>query len=119
MPCTVWQSEGLWPDNRKRAISKEGLDYAGTVCKQPLLGWQVVLENLSPSPRGPHSFPGFESLGGHFFARRPRLKKVQFEQKKAVSNIFYGAPGPGYGVFVRVHIGYQTRIKFLLGSEPI
>ena len=34
---------------------------SGCVRTQPLLGWDVMLANLSPSPRGPHSFPGFES----------------------------------------------------------
>ena len=119
MPCTVWQSEGLWPDNRKRAISKEGLDYAGTVYKQPLLGWDDMPANLSPSLCGLSLLPGFGSLGGHFFARRPRFKKVQFERKEAVSNNFYLAPGPDYGVFVGVRVGYKTCIFFLLGSEPI
>ena len=39
-------------------------------------------------------------------------KKVEFERNKPLSNNFYLAPGAGYGVFVRAHIGYQTCINF-------
>ena len=110
MPCTVWQSEGLWPDNRKRAISKEGLDYAGTVYKQPLLVWDAMLVYLSPSLCGLSSLPGFGVLERIIMDDDERLKKSQFERTKAVSKKNYLAPGPGYGVFVGVHVGYLTCI---------
>ena len=35
----------------------------------------------------------------------------------ALSNNYYLAPGPGYGVFVRAHIGCQTFINFLCSVQ--
>ena len=48
----------------------------------------------------------------HYLTAMSDEKIVEFKRKRAVSNNFCLAPGLGYGVFVRVHIGYQTRIIF-------
>ena len=112
MPRTAGNSESIIPGKPYRIISKEGLAYAG-MCAHGLFWDEMTCQQISHlSPRGLHSFPGFESQGGNFLARRPRFKKVHFERKKALSNNFYLAPGPGYGVFVRAHVGYQTCINF-------
>ena len=56
--------------------------------------------------------PCFRESWRSFFCTTTTIKKSQFERKKAVSNNFYLAPGPGYGVFVRAHIGHRTCIFF-------
>ena len=95
-----------------RAISKEGLDHAGTVCAQPLLGWDVMLANLSPSPRGPHLFPGFGSVGEHFFVCATAHVNRDSNTNMPFRPFFYLAPGPGYDVFMKVHVAYQTCLNF-------
>ena len=62
-------------------MSKEGLDYAGTVYKQPLLGWDAMLAYLSPSLCERASLPGFGVLERIIMDDDERLKKSQFEHK--------------------------------------
>ena len=82
------------------------------MCAQPFLGLDIMLAYLSPSSPSPPLIPGFGVLERIIMGRRRRLKKSQFERNKALSNNFYVAPSPDYGVFVGVHIGYQTCVNF-------
>ena len=71
-----------------------------------------MLANLSPSPRGPHLFPGFGSVGEHFFVCATAHVNRDSNTNMPFRPFFYLAPGPGYDVFMKVHVAYQTCLNF-------